>query len=91
MQATPLGARGEQVVPAECLTGKLVLEAVYGVETPLVREARERGLAVVDGFELLVTQAVRQCEILTGLQPDPAVMRRAGLAWLSQRQLDARP
>jgi len=86
VQATPLGAQGERVLPAERLAGHLVLDAVYGVETPLVRDARQRGVAVVDGFELLVEQALLQFERMTGRRPDASSMRVAGRAWLTQRQ-----
>ncbi len=85
VQATPLGGRGERVLPAERLRGRLVLDAVYGVETPLVRDARARGLAAIDGFELLLAQAVRQFEILTGSPAAEAVLSRAGRAWLDSR------
>jgi 3-dehydroquinate dehydratase/shikimate dehydrogenase len=86
VQATPLGARGEVVLPADCLRGRLVLDAVYGSETPLVRDARARGIDTIDGFELLVAQAARQFEHMTGHTPDPEVLRRAGQAWLAQHE-----
>jgi 3-dehydroquinate dehydratase/shikimate dehydrogenase len=86
VQATPLGGRGERFLSDEQLRGELVLDAVYGVKTPLLADASRKGLAVVDGFELLLEQAVRQCVILSGHPPDPATMRCPGLAWLSQQQ-----
>jgi 3-dehydroquinate dehydratase/shikimate dehydrogenase len=85
VQATPLGAEGEQVVAADRLNGKLVLDAVYGTETPLVRDARQRGVAAIDGYDLLVAQAVLQFERMTGVRPREEVMRRAGRAWLASR------
>jgi 3-dehydroquinate dehydratase/shikimate dehydrogenase len=77
VQATPLGRTGEEVLPEERLCGRLVVEAVYGVETPLVATARARGLQVVDGYDLLVEQAVLQFELLTGRRPDAGVLREA--------------
>ena len=69
VQATPLGRRGEMVLPAGALRGRVVLEAAYGPrETPLARDAGRRGLVVVDGRALLVAQAVLQIEILTGIR-----------------------
>jgi 3-dehydroquinate dehydratase / shikimate dehydrogenase len=78
VQATPLGRNGEVVVPRAFLTGRAVLDAAYGAEiTPLVRDARRAGLAVVDGRALLVEQGVRQFARLTGLTPDRAVAAAA--------------
>jgi len=90
INATPLGSAGEQVLPAECLRGALVLDAVYGAHpTPLVRAARHRGIPTVDGFELLAAQAVLQFERLVGLPADAAIMAAAGKQWLDRRALDA--
>jgi 3-dehydroquinate dehydratase/shikimate dehydrogenase len=67
VQATPRGARGETVLDPASLRGKIVLDAAYRPEgTPLARAARGRGLAVVDGYDLLLAQAILQFERLTG-------------------------
>jgi 3-dehydroquinate dehydratase/shikimate dehydrogenase len=67
VQATPRGARGETVLDPAGLRGKVVLDAAYRPEgTPLAQAARRRGLAVVDGYELLLAQAILQFERLTG-------------------------
>jgi 3-dehydroquinate dehydratase/shikimate dehydrogenase len=67
VQATPLGCRGEEVMPAARLRGQLVVDAAYAAgTTPLVDAARGRGLAVVDGFELLVEQGLLQFRLMTG-------------------------
>jgi shikimate dehydrogenase/3-dehydroquinate dehydratase type I len=92
VQATPLGGRGEVVVPAEHLNDGVVLDVVYGTRTPLVRDAARRGLRVIDGLDLLVAQAVLQFERLTGSSTDARVMRQAGQAWLAARgRPDATP
>ena len=70
-QATPLGRAGEGFLSSRALRGRaFVLDAVY-VEggTPLVRDARHAGVAVADGVDLLVEQALRQFEILNGVRP----------------------
>jgi shikimate dehydrogenase/3-dehydroquinate dehydratase type I len=85
VQATPLGREGEVVVAADRLRGTLVLDAVYGHETPLVRDARRRGLATVDGFELLVAQAVLQFDRMTGARFREESLRQAGRSWLESR------
>ena len=87
VQATPLGARGERVLPAERIVGSVVLDAVYGPDTALVQDARQRGIAAIDGFDLLVEQALLQFELMTGRRPAAERMRAAGRAWLTQRRI----
>lgn len=66
VHATPLGRNGEAVLPADALTGRMVLDAAYAEQpTPLIRDAHARGLLAADGHDLLVAQAARQFEILT--------------------------
>ena len=88
VQATPLGAAGERLLAREELCGRMVLDAVYGGETPLVRDAREKGLAVADGLDLLVAQAVPQFERMTGGRAREATMREAGRNWLAGRAVN---
>jgi len=86
VQATPLGREGEEVVPAGSLRGRAVLDVVYGTEpTPLVRAARARGIAAVDGFSLLVEQALLQFELLAGRRPSRRTLEEAGRRWLDAR------
>lgn len=46
-------------------------------QTRLVRDARARGCKVLDGLGMLVNQGVIGFRLWTGVNPDPAVMRRA--------------
>lgn len=46
-------------------------------ETRLLREARSRGCTVLDGLGMLVNQGVIGFKAWTGIDPDPAVMRKA--------------
>lgn len=86
VQATPLGREGEEVLPGSRLGGRAVLEVVYGERpTPLIQEARRRGLATVDGFDLLVAQAVLQYRRMTGAEASHDTMARAGRRWLQAR------
>jgi shikimate dehydrogenase len=64
-----------------------VLDVVYHPwPTPLAAAAAESGVIVVSGFDLLLHQAARQVELMTGLQPAPLEpMRAAGRAELSRR------
>jgi shikimate dehydrogenase len=65
---------------------RLVMDVVYHPwPTPLAAAAGAAGLVAVSGFELLVHQAARQVELMTG-QPAPVpAMRAAGQAELRRR------
>jgi shikimate dehydrogenase len=64
-----------------------VLDVVYNPwPTPLASAAAHSGIVVVSGFDLLLHQAARQVELMTGLHPAPlAPMRAAGHAELTRR------
>ncbi len=64
-----------------------VLDVVYHPwPTPLALAAARSAAVVVSGFDLLLHQAARQVELMTGLQPAPlALMRSAGQAELTRR------
>jgi shikimate dehydrogenase len=63
----------------ETLTPNMVVADVIPnpPHTRLVREARERGCRVIDGLGMLVNQGVVGFKLWTGVEPDPAVMRKA--------------
>jgi shikimate dehydrogenase len=64
-----------------------VLDVVYAPwPTPLAQVAGKSGAVVVSGFDLLLHQAARQVELMTGREPAPlARMRAAGQAELARR------
>jgi shikimate dehydrogenase len=64
-----------------------VLDVVYAPwPTPLAQAAAKSGAVVVSGFDLLLHQAARQVELMTGLAPAPLPqMRTAGQAELTRR------
>jgi shikimate dehydrogenase len=64
-----------------------VLDVVYHPwPTPLVQAASQWGAPAVSGFDLLLHQAARQVELMTGLAPAPlAPMRAVGQAELARR------
>jgi shikimate dehydrogenase len=70
-----------------------VLDVVYHPwPTPLAAAAAQAGVIVVSGFDLLVHQAARQVELMTGLEPAPlAAMRTAGHSELARRAALAAP
>jgi len=64
-----------------------VLDVVYAPwPTPLAQAAAKSGAVVVSGFDLLLHQAARQVELMTGLTPAPLTqMRAVGEAELTRR------
>jgi shikimate dehydrogenase len=64
-----------------------VLDVVYDPwPTPLAQAAAESGAVVVSGFDLLLHQAARQVELMTGIKPAPLDhMRTAGQTELTRR------
>jgi len=69
------------------LTPAAVLDVVYAPwPTPLAQAAAKSGAVVVSGFDLLLHQAARQVELMTGHEPAPLTsMRAAGEAELTRR------
>jgi shikimate 5-dehydrogenase len=61
INATSAGMQGESspIDPKKLLPGTLVLDAVMQ-ETPLLREAKNRGCLCIPGKELFIHQALRQ-------------------------------
>jgi shikimate dehydrogenase len=79
VNATPLGMHGE---PPPFDTAKLrfdqcVDDTVYPAETPLLREARARGLRAAGGLGMLVHQGALSFSLWTGVAPPLDVMRAA--------------
>jgi 3-dehydroquinate dehydratase/shikimate dehydrogenase len=74
VNTTPCGMTGiKQQLPIQEgeLNASLVFDLVYTpLETPLLKLAKARGLAVVSGVEMFVQQGARQFEIWTG-KPAP--------------------
>jgi len=85
VQATPLGKAGERLLSPDEVRGDWVLDAVYGAaQTPLIADARARGIPAADGIEFLVAQAVLQFERMTGTRPEASVMDDAARKWLGR-------
>jgi shikimate dehydrogenase len=64
-----------------------LLDVVYHPwPTPLALAAAESGAIVAGGFDLLLHQAARQVELITGIKPAPLeAMRAVGQAELTRR------
>ena len=85
VHATPLGRRSSDELPlpvARLAPDAVVVDLVYGeTPTPLVAEARRRGLVAVDGREVLLFQAMPQFRSMTGQDLPVALARQVlGLA-----------
>jgi shikimate dehydrogenase len=79
VNATPLGRRGELPLPADDLPRRgAVVDLVYARGgTPLTLAAQERGLATVDGWEILLRQGAAAFRLWTGRAAPEDAMRRA--------------
>lgn len=74
LNATPLGMAGQPALPYDAASvdeGGMLFEMIYNpLVTPLLADARRRGLHCVDGLQMLVSQAAPSFETLFG-QPAP--------------------
>jgi 3-dehydroquinate dehydratase/shikimate dehydrogenase len=92
INATPIGmagnaGKGIPTSPLEAneLNTRLVFDLVYNpIETPLLRLARQKGIAVITGVEMFVQQGARQFEIWTGKPAPEEEMLRVVLHALRQ-------
>jgi 3-dehydroquinate dehydratase/shikimate dehydrogenase len=80
INCTPAGMAGNKtaaVLAPNELNARLVFDTVYNpIDTPLLRMARQKGLPVITGVEMFVTQGARQFEIWTGKPaPDQEMLR----------------
>jgi len=73
VNASPLGMMGQPPLAIDLSPlddDAVVYDIVYApLETPLLAQARARGLATVDGLEMLIGQAALAFEILFGVAP----------------------
>jgi shikimate dehydrogenase len=83
----PAGAQGEVATGALAALAPLVFDVVYApARTPLMQAALSGGGQAIGGFALLLHQAVRQVELMTGVDAVPVdAMRSAGLEALGSR------
>jgi shikimate dehydrogenase len=75
-----MGALSEvSPVPAETefSPDSVVVDLVYGRQTPLLKQSADQGCRTFDGLEMLVQQGARAFRTWTGLEPNVDVMRQA--------------
>lgn len=92
VNTTPVGMapdfEGVPLPPDLLDASTTVFDTVYRpLETRLLREARARGCATIDGLGMLVHQAVEQIRQWTGRAPDPAALRAAAERWLEEHDV----
>lgn len=83
VNATPVGRDGQDAPfeVSELRASAVVVDLVYGSRpTPLAARAREAGLMVIDGREVLLSQVARQFWLMTGHEM-PQALARATLGW----------
>jgi 3-dehydroquinate dehydratase/shikimate dehydrogenase len=89
INATSVGMAGTKAAPlleAKELNAKFVFDLVYNpLETPLLRLARQQGVAVITGVEMFIQQGARQFEIWTGKPAPEEEMLRVVLHTLKQK------
>jgi 3-dehydroquinate dehydratase/shikimate dehydrogenase len=85
INTTPVGmsghSEGVSPVPRRWLAGRrIAYDLVYNpLETAFLRDARAEGCRIIDGLEMLVSQAALQFELWTGSKAPADVMRKAAL------------
>lgn len=88
VNATPVGAHGEELPEPIMGPGTVVVDLLYHVaSTPLRRHAREAGADAFGGLGLLLHQAALSFELWTGRQPPIEAMSAAALAVLGGETL----
>jgi len=92
ISTVPAGAADvfAEIFPSLVSPPQAVLDVVYHPwPTALAMAAQQAGAVLVSGFDLLLHQAGRQVELMTGRPAPLAAMRRAGAAQLAARIGDA--
>jgi len=82
VNATPVGMEPQveeiPISPEFLDRFRLVMDVVYQpLETRLLREAKARGAATIDGLQMLIHQATAQFELWTGMTAPLETMVRA--------------
>jgi len=54
----------------------IIFDVIYGRETNLVRAAKQSKASVLTGLDMLLHQAIPQCELHTGMRPDIEKLRK---------------
>jgi 3-dehydroquinate dehydratase/shikimate dehydrogenase len=89
VNATPIGMSGgktKALLNPDEINARLVFDLVYNpIDTPLLKAAKEKGIAVITGVEMFVHQGARQFEIWTGKPAPHEEMLRVVIHALRQK------
>lgn len=89
VNATPIGMGGELLPDNILSSAQGLFDMAYrDGATPAVAKLRARGMAVAEGLDMLIGQAVGSFKIWTGVAIDPAVMRAAAEGELLRRSME---
>jgi shikimate dehydrogenase len=68
----------ETIVPKKYISKhQIIFDAVYGSETQLLKNAKEKGAKTINGLEMLLNQGFAQFKLFTEYDAPAAVMRKA--------------
>ncbi|HVF52654.1 MAG TPA: shikimate dehydrogenase [Actinomycetota bacterium] len=89
VNATPVGADGEEVLDGDRLNdSQVVVDLLYGIDTPLLQAARAAGAGAFDGLGMLVRQAAASFALWTDLDPPVEEMRAAAVAQIHKKPVE---
>jgi shikimate dehydrogenase len=87
ISTVPKGAADHLAGAVTWRPGTVLFDAIYDPwPTPLAANAREHGVPVVSGLDLLLAQALSQFEQFTGVRPAPEEAMRAALVAAASRR-----
>jgi shikimate dehydrogenase len=91
VNATPVGmtpdVNGIPISPDLLGRFEVVMDIVYQpLQTRLLREAQARGVAAIDGLQMLIRQATAQFELWTGREAPTEIMARAACEALEMKR-----
>jgi len=78
VNASPVGMKAGDPAPIDVSLlpdGCVVFDAVYNVETTLLKQSRERKLKALGGLSMLMYQGAKSFELWFGVKPDTELMR----------------
>jgi shikimate dehydrogenase len=85
VNATPLGAHGEDLPTPALGPGVVVIDLLYHAVTPILARARDAGATAAGGLGLLLHQAALSFELWTGQAPPLDAMSAAAVAAAAER------
>jgi len=70
--------KNETILPKQYITNNhIIFDAVYGEETQLVKDAKEKHAQIISGIEMLLYQGVEQFKLFTGYDAPVEIMRKS--------------